>query len=463
MTAALTTYATEKRDRYQALKVEAQAAFATANEAFEIASEEYQDLVNQSAALERDIAGLRKQLSGSSHMPADITELSEELRSLLIERSHLTAALSITGEDRNSAKVAAELHRTRLTELDSALKQAESELASAQAMEDRHDAWTDAGLESEIATVRDHAAALLADTFTPDPGDEINPAEILAAARARVEEDIPEVLRDRARARAAQAVARQTAHNDLRDAVVASALAQGAAAGGSGGLVVQRQMEFKAAEADLKSYALNSLDDYQRAIELLQSVVNSEELTDAAAESIDDAALAAGDPAITTEEALHDARAAVEAKEVELELATVNALIGDINADPEDDTDVQARRSELESLEGDLEAAETAHTEELATAMDIWEAAVPPAIWNNLRAFDRALELLTELSSSDASPLIIALTDTESALIDALALDDDNRRLAGYLKFSTALTQAESDYLARTGSSMTSSAMRGDF
>lgn len=463
MTAALTTHATQRRDRYQTLKQDAQSDFNTARAAQASAKSDYDSDVADAAELDNHIASLRRQLSASSNMPADIVDLSDDLRDRLIERAHLTAALARARQAHFNAETQAELLQARLATLDSQLKDAEADLTKAERREARHTAWTDAGLEDEIDTLRTLAGQLLDGSFTPAPEADSNPLATLNDARNRVEGDIPQVLRNRARARADQAYARIQAYRDLRDAIAGHYRSHRATAEGSSGRVAQREAELQSAENGLKRYALNSIPNYARAIELLQSVVDSAPLSDAASDAIAAATLAADSDEVVTETTLHDARRAVEDKELEVELAIVAARVNDINADPDDDPDVQARRAELTTLQSDLADADAAHTDTFATAMDIWEAAVPDTIWNNLHRYDRAVDLLTELRDSDRSPLVTALTDTENTLITALAQDDNQRRLGDYLRHSLSLAREESDFLTRFSGALSISALRGDY
>lgn len=463
MTAALTTHATQRRDRYQTLKQDTQSDFNTAKATQASAKSDYDSAVAAAAEVDKNIASLRKQLSTSSNMPADIADLGEDLRDRLIERAHLTAAIARTRQAHFNAKTQAELLQARLTTLSSQLKDAEADLAKAELREAQHTAWTDAGLEDRIDTLRTIAGQLLDGSFTPDSDADSNPLDTLNDARNRVEGEIPQVLRNRARARAGQADARIQAYRDLRDAIADHYRSHRATAEGDSGRVAQREAEFESAENGLKRYALNIIQNYTHALELLQSAVDSAPLSHAASEAIVAAALAADSDEVATETTLHDARRAVEDKELEVELATVAALVNDFNANSDDDPDVQARRSELTALQSDLADAKAAHTEAFATAMDLWEAAVPDAIWNNLHRYDQAVDMLTELRDSDPSPLVTALTDTENALITTLAQDDNNRRLRDYLSDSLSLAREESDFLARFSGALSISALRGDY
>jgi hypothetical protein len=463
MTVALTTYATQRRDRYQTLRQQAQHRFSLAEASRESAGTGYHARVAEAAELDRRIAGLRRRLAADGQMPADIRDLGDELRDRLIARAHLTAAIAQAREARHEATTEAELWHARLAALDSLLREASADLADAEAREARHADWTDAGREDEIATLRTLAGQLLDGSFTPPPEAESNPLATLDAARDRIKGDIPEVLRHRARARAALAADRERAYHDQRDAIAVHYRGHRAAAEGDSGLVAQRLAAFDAAEAALRRYALEVPRHYARALELLHSVVDSAPLSDAARDAIAAAALAADSDAVTTEVALHEARRAVEDKELEVALARVAARVDDIDADPEEAPDVQARRAELTALQGELADAQAAHTDAFAAAMDVWEAAVPDASWHGLHRYDRAIDLLTRLRDSDRAPLVTALTDAEGELITALSRDDQNRRLAASLRHSLTLAREKADFLARFGVALSLSALRGDY
>jgi hypothetical protein len=318
-------------------------------------------------------------------------------------------------------------------------------------------------LEENIDEVREAATALLADTFTPDPEDEINLADILLAARTRVESDIPAGLRIRGRARAALVAAKLSGYRSFQNLVTASARIHVASSTGASGLVAQRWGEYESAENNLKAYALSTINQYQRAIGLLTAITTSKELTSAEADAIAAVALADDADAVTTEATLHEARANIIAKELEIESAVIAARIADIDADPDADTDVQDLKIELTTLEATLTAAESAHTAEFPTAMDLWEVTLPDQIWANLQNFDTAIALLTSVSTSDAAILTSALTTAETNLVNALDADDDGEILRGYLANAVSAAAAEAQYFSGVERAVTLSAMRGDY
>lgn len=309
----------------------------------------------------------------------------------------------------------------------------------------------------------DKATALLADSFVADPEEEINPAEVLSEATTRIEDDIPEVLRDRAKARVALISNRIADSLSIKNTSLSHALTQTTSSTGDSGLVAQRWSELENAHEQLGQYALTTVSQYNTAIDLLQSIVSSTDLSDSSSEAIEEAALAEDADAVTTETTLQAARAAVDAKQLELEEAIIDAVIADVNADPADDATVQAKESELSTLEDDLTSAESAHTAEFSTAMDLWEASVPDHIWNNFHNYEKAIALLTSVSTSAAASLVTAVTDAETALVTAMQTEDNNHRLTQFLESAAHLLTKEYDYLLSAEKSLSLSALRGDF
>ena len=463
MATGLTAFVQQKRDNYIALIQQAQLDFSIASQSLFSALDDYEVLIGEAAELDELISAIRQQMALVSNMPADINALAEELRTMLIDRRHNTAALADGGENVNQAKIIVAGHEADIVEVNKLLNAAEAELEKVELMGEHHSAWTASDLEDEITVVRDTSTALLTDSFTPDPDDEINPAEILATAKSRIESDIPEVLRDRARVRAGFITDKISGFQSVKDFTSTSLHSHIASMTGSSGLLKQRKAEYEIAENHLKHYALTSLDQYERAVNMLISIADSKELTPAESDVIAAMALAVDSDAVTTEAALHAARAAAAAKKIELEQADIAARIVDINSDPTSDADVQARQSELDTLESELAAAESAHTEAFELELDLWEAVIPNFIWANLQLYDTALALLSGLSSSDGGALTTAFTDAEALLVSTITTHDNNQKLSHYLKASADAAANRNNYLVNVRTSVSLSSMRGDY
>ena len=463
MAAALTTYYQQRYDSFVSLKDIAQADFTTASNDLKLALGDYQSAVDEGAGLDRSIATKRSEMSAASNMPADVETLAEELRQLLIDRRHNTATIANAAEAFKFAETAVATAETRLAELDGLLTQAAADLAAVQQRETLHDTWVSSETEDAITVVRDLAADLLVENpITVDDG-EINPADVLAAAKPRVEGDIPEVLLTRARARAALVAGKLTEFQTYRLSIDIEMSNHDVSSSGSSALVVERWTGYEAAENDLRNYALNSVSQYGLALSLLTSITESLELTLAEKDRITAQELAVDSDEITTEATLHDARAAVAAQKLTVELAIVVALVADVNADTAADADVITAQGDLANLEADLTAAETAHTTEFATAIDLWEGSIPDAVWANLQAYDSSIGILTVLSTSDAAALTTAFTDAEDAFALAATDDDNNIKLDQALSAASTTARLNTEYISSVQPSVGLSAMRGDY
>lgn len=463
MAVALTTYYQQRYDSYVALKDAAEDDLTAASNGLKSALDSYPSAVDEGAELDGSIAAKRSEMSAAGNMPADIETLAEELRQLLIDRRHNTAAIADAAEALSFAETAVTTAEARLAELAGLLVQAEADLAAAQQRQTHHDNWVSTETEDAITVVRDLATDLLAENPITVAEGEINPADVLAAATARVESDVPAVLLTRARARAALAAGKLTEFQTFRVSINNDLFGHGASSSGSSGLVTQRWAEYEAAENDLRNYALTSVSQYDLALGLLTSIGESQELTQAESDRISELGLAVDADEITTEATLHDARAEVAAQKLTVELAIVAARVADVNADPAANADVINAQGELATREANLAAAEAAHTEEFATAIDLWEGAIPDAIWANLQAYDSAISILTTLSTSDAATLTTAFTNAEDVLVTVTTDDDDNIKLNQALTAASTMVNMNMEYISSVQQAVGLSAMRGDY
>ncbi len=463
MTAELTTFFQQRWDGYDALAQQARDDFSAWSDAIKSALLVYDAAVTTGSDLDRQISAKRLNMSAASNMPADVELLAEELRQLLIRRRHSTATIAGAAEILSFAKAELEVAQSSLNAYSQMLAVAETKLAAASKEEAYHGGWISTETEDAISAVRDLAIDLLAENPIAVEEGEINPADVLAAAAARIEGDIPDVLRARARDRAALALSRIAAFHNLDESIGDDVLNHGTSSKGSSGLLVQRRAEYETAENAFKQYALTSVSRYQLALSLLTSVADSRELTVAESDRISALTLAVDADEITTETALHLVLVAVDAKKLDVDLAIVAALVADIDADPLANAAVIATKGALTGLEADLVTAKTAHTQEFADALDSWEGAVPDAIWANLQAFDSAMAMLTAISTSDATPLTTDLINAKNALVSAADDDDDNRKLELALSAAASIAKRKTQHVTSVQQSVGLSAMRGDY
>jgi len=463
MANALTNYAQQKYNDYSTLKQSALGDFSTASAQLKVAKSSYESLVSQVATLDNAIASKRLAMSEVNNMPSDIETLAEQLRQLLIDRRHQNGELAIAAQTVRFSELSVSLFETQIAQITQTLTEVNNELTAATQRQQHHDLWLATETEDAIDDVRDLATDLLAgNPITVAEGEE-NPADAYNAATARIENDFPALLLVRARARAALLNNRLASYQSYQNSINDDVLDHGAATEGSVGLVAQRTLQYEATELNLKSYALSSVGLYQHALSQLKSVVSSGTLTSAESARITSLELAADSDEITTENTLHEAREAVIAKRLDVQLAIIAAQQNDVNADPNSDSAVQTAQSELVALEADLVAAEVAHTTEFATSIDLWESAIPDALWANLHNYDAAQQTLTLLSNSDGSVLASAFTNAESALVVALTADDNSKKLDNVLTAAGKVAGSKNEYLQSNQQSLLLSAMRGDY
>jgi len=463
MAAALTNFYQQRYDHYLLLRGAAQSELTAASDELKLALDAYQSAVDAGSKLDELIASKRNEMSAANIMPSDIEIMAGELRQLLTNRRHNTAAVSDAGGALKLAEILNETAGSRLAALNALLVEAQTDLTAAEQRQTHHDNWVSSDIEDAITLVRDLAADLVAENSITVADGEINPADVLAAATARVDGDIPEVLRNRARARAVQVSDNVGEFESFRASIASDLLSHDASSNGAAGLMRQRQAEYQATESDLKNYALKSVSRYDLALSLLTTIGESPELTQAESDRIAAQALAVDAVEMTTEAALHDARAAVAVQKLAVQLAIVAARVADINADPAADAAVISAQADLVSALADLDAAETAHTDEFANTVDLWEGAIPAGIWANLRAYDSAMAILTALSTSDAGPLTTAFTNAEDAFVVSATDNDNNLKLNQALVSASSIANQSADYIASVQHSVSLSAMRGDY
>lgn len=253
--------------------------------------------------------------------------------------------------------------------------------------------------------------------------------ELIAAAKARIESDIPEKLLAHARHRRAVI---KTALNDLENlkkGIENELMTHRQGTEGAAGKSVKLRVEFDRSEAALKSCILHSEPRYQQALTLLETIKKSKVLSDAEKARITDAVMiSAGEAAAEKEKKRDVARAAVVAKSVEIELAVATAYIKDITADPENDAQVQALQTALQGLQAALITAETNFTADMRKDLNQWRASVPDHIWSNMLGYDNSVELLTDIKDADPQALSIAMDNAQDALVTALVHEDKAAR-----------------------------------
>jgi len=461
MATTLKTFAEESRDRYSDMETAAQSDYSQATGDLAIANDSYATLVTEYAALESDIAAKRAAMAEESLMPSDIEVLAEELRDLLIDLRAKRAEILEAEENKIWLGHQKDQVEQQLSALTSQVAAAEEGLADAEDRDDQHTSWKQSVSDGDIAAIQARATELLdARSAGSEPEDEEEAA--IWNAKQRVKDDIPEVLLIRARERGEQIQNKFAALNVARDGLEDRIGTQSAADNGAIGLSIQRWIDFERVEAAFMSLVLQSQSHFDQAVALLTSVVQSTELSAAETARISDVSLAVDADAVVNEKARDDAQDDVSAKQAEIEEALLDAMVADINADPETDATVIAKRAELVPLEAALASAEGDYDATMRSEMDTWEGAVPDHIWANVVSYDRAELLLTALKDADAAALSAAMDAAESSLVAALEAEDEAARLSDALESGLDLAAAWASELNNSYQAQMLSRVRGD-
>lgn len=435
---SLKELATQQHAQLQTQKTATQAVVDAAHADFVSTQQSHQTLLTEIADLEKEIEETRQAL-GNALMPSDGDSAVDDLRQLIIDFRRKRSTLLTSDDALDDAKTVVEFRQADLVDIESRLHAAATELKAATNRDDLHQSWqTQLGIEP-MSAIRADATNVLALTAPAGEDDEekLNNIATYAAAKARVEQDIPESLRLRATARG-ERMEKQLdsirATSSSADTLVAIHLKN---TNGPAANVEKLNAEFLAAESRLRSYVTHALEHLAGASSLANQVNSSIELTVAETEEIDGTSdpdlVTDGEAAIAVEkdrdekqQAVADAEAALNNKIVELKAADIDV---DISANAE----VTTLQGELDTAQGELVTAEAALTQGVKNSLDKWEAAVPDPVWKNLVRFNTATQTLNELKDTDPADLTDAMNDAEAALIAGLTAADKNSRTFDFL------------------------------
>lgn len=459
----LKLYYQEQLARYQTLRSEAAVEAALINEELALARTDHAALVTTYGEQERTVAATRKAMAVGGLMPADVEALAVVLRQLLIDQRSARVALLTVADQMAVLERSRALVAERMELLDSRLNEIDGDLALAIEQAEQHAEWAQRVSDGLVADLQAQTAALLAiaagGALDPEPEAD---AVTMSEATARVNADIPEVLRDHARPRGAYMVTQVLDRRQQLLALQHAVVDQQASAFGVAGALAQAWLIYEEAEQEYAALVAQGDTRLEQSLAQLTGVQVSAELTSAESDRIAAVALGAAAEALTKEQARDSAQAAVAAKVVEIEDVITAALITDINADPEADASVIARRGEMPALDAALDAAELAFDAAMQEALTLWQGAVPEPIWANLVNYDQALSTLQALDDSDLTALETAFSDAETDLIDALADEDQVLRLLDQLEERAALLADRSTDLDESFAGHLLSAVRGD-
>lgn len=400
-----------------------------------------------------DISALRKQLAAAK-TPADADALAADLGvAILAQRAaagQLGKAQLALAEASGDSALAVEAVRA-LTERAAETK-ALAALEKAGAV--RRGAAIAALGASPVSDVKVEAATLLADP-------------LFAAAKAKVEADLPAALRDRAVAQAAEADKEAARRTEIRNAARASLDAALEEGGLAGDTLPRLRAKLVQAEAALQRHVGRAVADLATARSVLSRLAEGDSALsgDEHAALFDPAQQVDRQAAATTEKDRDAARAvvrdAITTLTIERERFVAANPAGDLAAAEADSlTAVGAAKAAAAQADADLVAPEAAFTAAKKALLANWRADAPDAAWAKLAAFVGAKAALDRLKTNP-TPLKTAVTGAEAAVLAALlSRDGRDRRVAIVTAAEAARRAADEDYV-RSVDALRALALRG--
>ena len=408
-------------------------------------------------ALDAAEAALAKVRAQHPLTPADVAAQALALSLATVAQRQALAALHTLAAQATQADVALERARRAAQATASALAQTQAVLAPARAAHEQRRSVIDEALtQPPLDTLATDAAVVLAGAdFT--------------AARARIDGALPAALRDRARARAAQAVQLAQAQATRRAGAQAALDGELEAGGAPASQLPRLRRALAAADAALVAYAGGAaarLAGASAAVARLAalktaplSAVQSAQLQDLQGTARPDAAAA---------EKLHDdAALALAVAAATLRSERTQALVLDptgnlaaMEADATNHPALAAARTAFDGATSAHAAADTAYTAGMRQTLAEWQAEVPEPLWSEAATLWAAEDTLQALQVAPAT-LVGAVTAAEAALRTALEADAPVQRRAA---LADAILATETDAAqAQAGpvSAQAAAALRG--
>lgn len=447
----LQAYAKAEQQRLKNARDEASQAALAAEKNYADARDTLGKANNAFAALERDVAKIRKELS-EAETPAEGEAKIKELADKIVTMRTGNAEILRAEEDAEVAKAGSEQAGAELKRMESLLAVADAALAEVEAQAGQLKAMVEALGKDPLLTLKQKATdALNLEPFTK--------------AKTRIEQDVPEPLRTRAHERRQieiDSLGFQQGIADKANSLVATELNTN---GGLSGKAEKLRAEYERASTALRDYVGKAKERYDYSLALAARVADpdNEPLTATQFARIHDATLVLdGGDAADLEKLRDDARSLVKDKEAEIEKAILEALAKNVDLDPEADPDVIAARDNWKTADDARKVAEGNFLTKHQKTLDTWEAEVPDPTWHQLADFEESQQALTGLGSIVGQDFVDHLNLAESALAAALA---DAARSARTLRALEAERQARAarvEFEAAAAPRLTFSALRGD-
>jgi hypothetical protein len=447
-----TTLESSKTDAHDELQAARAALLGSPGDPVAVGARKlYQAAVDAHAEAVAAVLATRQALA-EALMPSDAEALAETLRGLIIDQRTAHRDLLDAGRELAAAEHRLQQAEDSYERICAQLNAARSELERVNRRAETLANLTNRlAIEPLLSIAATATAALAAEPYT--------------LAQQRFEDpttpDLPEELRDRARQRLTDENGRFDRLGTQLGEATTALLDHCTTAAGVAAQVAEKQALLDAAERALSDWVLHAEERYQLALPWLQQIVDSPPLTDAEHGRIFDAALE-GDriAALTAEGERDQALVAVEAQQAAIE----DKILEDKAADIDQPPDVAALEADLVPLQSALADKQLALTEEKKTLLEQWEAAVPPHIWANLLAFQRAKAMLEDLANATPDPDVLksAMETAEADLVASLEAQDKAQRTEIYLAARVELCRSRKAGAERTAEQRLASALRGE-
>lgn len=424
------------------------------------AEDEQQQALRALSQIANDIAETRRQLAAAP-LPSDAEALAETLRDQIIVQRKRRAAKLNAEQTLDEVRRAKAMASAALATAEAKLETARADLASAEERQDRHAAWSAALTVEPLLGLPAAAEAVQAGV---DFGE--------AAARVTgAGADLPEMLRTRAQQRRIRELERQAERRELVIHAAAQHDDQQKSDAGLVGQTHELRTAFLAAEEAFGDYVLRSQQRFEKALFDLTTIKESLPLTpEQQARLTDDSLQDARQSAVEAEEERDAALKLVETKRIELVKARLEVKKNNVDLDPAGVdaepavAEILAASGQLESDLATKEAALDATTQlnlSHRRQLDLWEAAAPEHVWENLAAFEAAKANLAKLVLGPGM-LGMDLTSAESALATALSAHNKSERTREYLIATIEKHQAALDFAVTAEEARIASQVRGD-
>jgi len=393
------------------------------------------------ASVSRDIADARAALAVAD-VPADAGALVAALQADTIALRASAGTLADLSEDVARAAAALDVTTAAVARSRAALAAATLALATATAEKDIRD--------TAVAAV---GAPPLSGIGTTASNAKTGPDQV--AAKGQIDR-LPASLI----ALATQQFTRQKRRlQDATDAALEAASARDAmstAFGGAAGTTMAAARAFRRAEQKVLSLAGSGQSDLERAIGLFRRVAAPPPLLSAA-----EVAAIASTPARETAAAAGAAIVTAASTADGAARAYDSALLEAQAPDPEADVsaDVATEKGTAETAAGAVAALRAAFT--TRPDLDNWNVVAPDAVWQRVRDYLEALDILTRLSGLPGT-MLADLVTAEAAYVTALDGAAAADRTLAYIGDVAAARQSVLDQLSHAADARLLGALRGD-